>query len=179
MLALYLSVLDSEEDKDRFEELYNTYRQSMYKVAYSILHNREDAEDAVHEAFVCIANKFYIVNTLSVPKLKSYFVIIIRNTSLNIYRKNKKRCEMNENIEDTDIPFDVNFFDKMDYNAILNMIEQLPQINRDVLTLFYVHHIPVKEIAEMFGTSESVIYKRMNRGKKLLKELLEEGGSYV
>ena len=179
MLAMYLSVLETQEDKDRFEYFYRTYRNSMYKVAFSILHNSEDSEDAVHEAFLRIANSFEKISTLPIPKLKSYFVIIIRNTSLNIYKRNKKRSEMSDDIEDKDIPFDVNFFEKIDYDRIMDMISQLPEINRDAMSLFYVQHLSVKEISDMLKTSNTVIYKRLDKGKKLLKEILEKGESYV
>ena len=179
MLSIYLSVLETQEDKDRFEYIYRTYRNSMYKVSFGILHNNSDSEDAVHEAFLRIANNFEKISTLPVPKLKSYLVIIIRNTSLNIYNGNKKRSEMNNDIEDEDIPFDVNFFNNIDYNEVLDMIAQLPEISRDVISLFYVQHLSVKEIANLLDTSETVVYKRLDKGKKRLKEILEEGGIYV
>lgn len=179
MLAFYLSMLETQEDKDKFEYYYKTYRKSMYKVAFGILHNKYDTEDAVHEAFLCIANNLDKISTLSVPKLKSYFVIIIRNASLDIYRRNMKMSEKSSDIDDNDIPIDVDFFEKIDYNRIIDMIAQLPEINRDAMSLFYVQHLSVKEIAAMFNTSKSVIYKRLDKGKKLLKELLEKGESYV
>ena len=179
MLALYLSMLDTQEDKDKFEYYYNTYRNSMYKVAFGILHNSYDAEDAVHEAFLCIANKFDLISTLPVIKLKSYFVIIIRNTSLNIYNRNKKIGERSEVIDSNDIPVEINFFDKIDYDTLMGMIAQLPEINRDAISLFYVQQLSVKDIAKVLGTSEIVIYKRIDKGKKYLKEILEKGGSYV
>jgi hypothetical protein len=46
MLFFYYTLLDTDDDKDQFSELYLKHRQDMYAVAYSILHNREDAEDA-------------------------------------------------------------------------------------------------------------------------------------
>ena len=52
MLGFYLSLIDSDDDKNKFEQLYLTYRQDMYKIAYSILKNNADAEDAVHQAFL-------------------------------------------------------------------------------------------------------------------------------
>lgn len=48
MLGFYLALLDTAEDKSRFEELYLTYRQDMYKTAFAILRSPQSAEDAVH-----------------------------------------------------------------------------------------------------------------------------------
>ena len=72
LLSIYLSLIDDDDDKDRFEELYKKYRIGMYKIAFSILHNNEDAEDAVHEAFLCIANKFQKISLRLMPLLKSH-----------------------------------------------------------------------------------------------------------
>ena len=51
MLAIYLSMLETNEEKNQFEQLYIKYKQDMYAVAYGILKNKEDAEDAVHQSF--------------------------------------------------------------------------------------------------------------------------------
>ena len=57
MLGFYLALLDTAEDKSRFEELYLTYRQDMYKTAFAILRSPQSAEDAVHEAFMIVIGK--------------------------------------------------------------------------------------------------------------------------
>ena len=46
MIALYLALVD-EEQKDKFEQVYYKYRNLLYYVAYEILQNERDAEDAV------------------------------------------------------------------------------------------------------------------------------------
>ncbi len=84
MLSLYLSMLEADEDKNKFEELYMKYRNDMYNIAFSILHNCEDAEDAVHDAFVSIANNFEKINKIPCQEIKYYFVIIVRNVSINL-----------------------------------------------------------------------------------------------
>ena len=57
MLGFYLALLDTAEDKSRFEELYLTYRQDMYKTAFAVLRSPQSAEDAVHEAFMIVIGK--------------------------------------------------------------------------------------------------------------------------
>ena len=54
-MIVYLSVLDSQEKKSKFEQIYLTYRKQMYYTAFQILQHDEDAEDAVHHAFIKIA----------------------------------------------------------------------------------------------------------------------------
>ena len=51
-MLIYLQMIESPEDQSKFEEIYLKYKQTMYAVAYDILHNPQDAEDAVHHAFL-------------------------------------------------------------------------------------------------------------------------------
>jgi RNA polymerase sigma-70 factor (ECF subfamily) len=42
IIYLYLSALETEDDKIQFEDIYNRYKQQMYSIAYSILNNEAD-----------------------------------------------------------------------------------------------------------------------------------------
>ena len=54
-MLIYMSMIDSDEDKDLFEGLYLKYRKHMKYIALQILGDEYLAEDAVHNAFVKIA----------------------------------------------------------------------------------------------------------------------------
>ena len=54
-MMIYLQMIDSPEDRSKFEQIYMEYRSMMFHIANRILTNEQDAEDAVHEAFLKIA----------------------------------------------------------------------------------------------------------------------------
>ena len=54
MLTFYLSLIETEEDKSKFENIYETYRKVMFYTANQILKDEYLAEDAVHSAFLRI-----------------------------------------------------------------------------------------------------------------------------
>ena len=54
MLQFYLQLLETEEELQKFTQLYETYRKLMHWTAEGILHDEHLAEDAVHEAFLRI-----------------------------------------------------------------------------------------------------------------------------
>lgn len=56
MLSFYLSIIESEDEKTSFEKIYCTNKQAMYHKAYHILQDISLSEDAVHDAFVILAN---------------------------------------------------------------------------------------------------------------------------
>ena len=55
MLLLYLSLIDDQDDKDKFEYLYNSFHVYMLEEAYKIVKNNYDAEDVVHDTFMDLA----------------------------------------------------------------------------------------------------------------------------
>lgn len=77
-MLIYLQTIETEEDKNKFEDIYREYRGLMYYVAYKRLHHEQDAEDVVHHAFVKIAENIKIIDPVS-PKTKQLVVTIVDN----------------------------------------------------------------------------------------------------
>ena len=78
-MLIYLQVIETEEDKNKFEDIYQKYRGLMYYVAYKRLHHEQDAEDAVHHAFMKIAENITAIDPVS-PKTKQFVVTIASNS---------------------------------------------------------------------------------------------------
>lgn len=78
-MLIYLQMLESPEEKSILEQIYLEYRGLMYHVAYEILHNEQDAEDAVHHAFVKIAENIKKITDPVCPKTHSYVVTIVEH----------------------------------------------------------------------------------------------------
>lgn len=172
MLAIYLSMLETNEEKNQFEQLYIKYKQDMYAVAYGILKNKEDAEDAVHQSFLKIADNFSKVSQIPRHELKAYIVIICRNTAINIYRQNQNRAEHSTELFETEI-VDESYFEKQNYDELLLAIKQLPQIYKDVIYLYFLQEFSAKETATQLEISSELVRQRALRAKKMLKDILE------
>ena len=172
MLAIYLSMLETNEEKNQFEQLYIKYKQDMYAVAYGILKNKEDAKDAVHQSFLKIADNFSKVSQIPCHELKAYIVIICRNTAINIYRQNQNRAEHSTELFETEI-VDESYFEKQNYDELLLAIKQLPQIYKDVIYLYFLQEFSAKETATQLEISSELVRQRALRAKKMLKDILE------
>lgn len=86
-----MSLIDNDDDRAKFEILYSEYRKRMVYIAYSVLRNSEDAEDAVHDTFIKIARN---MNSIGDPKSNetlSYVLKATKNTAINLSKKNVKR----------------------------------------------------------------------------------------
>ena len=54
MIAVYLAMLETDVDRDKFMKLYESYEKKLFAVALRILENNEKAEDAVQQAWLRI-----------------------------------------------------------------------------------------------------------------------------
>lgn len=179
MLILYLGMLETPEEKDKFEELYNKYRRLMLYAANNILHDDFLAEDAVHQAFLKIIPHLHKLTDISCHKTKTYVVIVVENVSRTIYAKKKKLELIITSTEDIDeetgleITLEDTYFEKYDSEAIGKAIEQLPDIYRQVLVLHYYIGNSDKEIAMALDLNASTVRKRLERARQKLMVLLE------
>ena len=90
-MLIYLSMIETEEDKSRFEIVYHEYKSLMFYVANQILQNEHDAEDAVHQAFVKIAEHMEKISQPKCPQTRGFVVTIVERKAIDQYRARKKQ----------------------------------------------------------------------------------------
>lgn len=70
-MIVYMQLIDIAEDRSKFERLYEQYKQLMFYTAFQILKRPQDAEDAVHLAFLSIAENISRISDLDCPKKRA------------------------------------------------------------------------------------------------------------
>ena len=168
MLILYLQMLDTPEEKVRFEEIYLKYRSIMFHVADNILHNDQDAEDAVHNAFVRIIKKFSRFQNTVVKDLAPQVIVIARNEAISLQRKKKDTVPL----EDWD-SFAETAESVSDYHALVEMFTRLPLTYRAALEMKLLGYSD-GEIASKLGLSKTAVSTRISRGRQLLRSIVEQ-----
>ncbi|NLD45682.1 MAG: sigma-70 family RNA polymerase sigma factor [Clostridiaceae bacterium] len=164
-----MQLLKNHEDEIAFEYLYKNYVNLMLYTANSILNNYANSEDAVQLAFVRIAKHFDSVEKSICPKTANQFVIIVRNIAIDIYRKRHREATL-EFIEEL-CGYETQAAYETDFDTAM---AQLPQQQRDILYLYHIYGLNVKEISKLLGISKAAAYKRIERAAKQLKEIYEE-----
>ncbi|WP_313343031.1 RNA polymerase sigma factor [Sedimentibacter sp.] len=175
-MLIYLNLLDTEEEKSKFEQIYNYYKLTMFYVAKSILKDDYLSEDAVHDAFINIAKSMDNISDVISPRTKGYVVIIVRNISLNILKKQKPIAEIEDFDENVsyDISLEDEILSKLSFDFIIEEIMNLPVIYKDVLYLSYVEDLSTQEISKLINISNEAVKKRLQRGRKKLVESIGE-----
>ena len=168
---IYLAMIDSPEGQSKFTKLYQTYRHLMYRVADEILHNHHDAEDAVHQAFLSIAEHIDEVDVSIPHRTRSYIVTIAENKAIALYRVKQRRSavELDAEVIGVQIEYEGS-------NALAKCMSQLPPRYRELLILKYVHSYTFKETAKIMGITEVNAKKIALRAKDKLAAMCKEEG---
>ncbi|MCC0705225.1 sigma-70 family RNA polymerase sigma factor [Clostridioides sp. ES-S-0049-02] len=170
-MILYLSLLESEEDISKFELLYNTYKKTMFFVANQILKDEYLSEDAVHNSFLKIIDNLNKIDDINSNKTKSFIIIIVKNTSKDIYRKRKKEYEKISLIEREN---QTNNFHTDEYSLdyLEEAIMSLSEKYRDVLLLKLRHELSDIEVGIILNIKPDNVRKRLSRAREQLKYIL-------
>ena len=94
MLAILLTALESEADKQNFTDIYEQYHPQMEQTALRILRNQHDAEDAVQNAFMQIIRHFEKIDEIPCEKLPFWIACIVKNEAATILRKNQRTVQL-------------------------------------------------------------------------------------
>lgn len=147
--------------------LIDEYQSHLYRIAFNICKNREDAEDIVQDTFVQyhISNKEYDDESHIRAWLMRVTINKSRNTLRSFWRKHRQSLEsyMEE----------LNFPDSQS-EELFEAVMRLPEKQRTVIHLFYYEDYSIKEIADILKLSESNVKTRLTRGRTMLKEQLKE-----
>ncbi len=175
--------MSKEEKRRKIECLYELYEQPMYRIAYAILHHVQQAEDAVHDAFVKIMRNLQHIDDVSSLETKRYIVQIIRNTAINQYRKNAIDAQRFTELDDTaaQIPDENNEVQQRlihmeQSEAAEDILSGLSTSEREILQLRCEEELSFKEIAARLSLSEAAVRKRFERAKKAAQR--QKGESY-
>ena len=169
-MLIYLQIIETEEERSKFEQLYEAYRGLLYRVAFARLRNAQDAEDAVSYAFVKIAENIKKIEPVS-PKTKQFVVTIVDHRATDLLRARGRHPEspyLDALAEQAAQP--------VGEDLLTQCIFQLPEQQRTVIWLKYHHGYTLREIAKLMDISLAWAQKIDPRAKKKLEELYREGG---
>ncbi|HJP95309.1 MAG TPA: RNA polymerase sigma factor [Pyrinomonadaceae bacterium] len=162
-------------DQAAFLELYDRYRQPIFRFAYRLLGSVEIAEDVTHDCFLSLIRKpeNYRPERAS---LKTYLYAAARNLALKHFRDQGREAGMDEVTEEpTDSPRRGplrRLLDEELATKVRDAIFSLPPLQREALILFEYEGLSLNEVAEIAGTDVGAIKARLYRAREGLKRLL-------
>ena len=153
--------------KQPVQELMALYQNNLFIIAFNVCKNVEDAEDVVQDTFLQYHTSKKDFE--SEQHIRAWLIRVAINKAKNMnhtfWRQNKLSIE--DYIETLT-------FETPDSENLNDTVMKLPEKYRIVIHLFYYEDYTIREIADILKLSESNIKVRLSRGRKLLKESLQE-----
>lgn len=151
-------------DKDTIIRYVRQFHGSLFRLAYSYVRNREDAEDIAQEAFMRLLR---FEKTFPADEdAKAWLMRVTINLSKDTLKSrwHKGREQLSENMP----------CQTMEEYAVQECVSRLNPIYRGIIHLFYYEGYSVKEIASICRISRTAVTSRLSRARKQLKAMLTD-----
>ncbi len=148
------------------QDILNAYGDMVFRAAYSLTKNRQDAEDAAQEVFITLVEKQPKFE--SEAHQKAWLLRAVANRCKSLFRT--VWHSRTEGIAD-DFPA-ADF--TSDERGVTDAVNALPPKYRHVIYLYYIEGYSTKEIAKLLEITQNAVLSRMARARSALREILGE-----
>ena len=150
---------------DKFLEVFELYKDDIYRLAFSYTLNIHDSEDIVQNVFTKLYKNSKLIES---DYLKQWLFRVTINESKNYLKSHwiRKVFKLNDDV------YSIKTKDKND--DILNDLNNLPKKYRIVLFLYYYEGYSIKEISKILNTNVNTIKTHLKRAKEKLKMEMED-----
>lgn len=161
-------------DLGAYDKLYHFYSPKLYRFAFSLLKNNEDAEGIVQEVFLIIWNKRNEID--STKSFKSYLFTISRNLIIDQLRKRLKEKEYLAYLEKYFNSVTPTPEQMTDYNIVKSKvdkaIEKLPEKRKQIYKLSREKGLSNKEISKQLNISDKTVENQITLALRHLRSRL-------
>ena len=159
--------MNAEEFKQRFMP----YHKMLYRVAFGLTGNQQDAEDLLQDTFMRIWQKRELLTSEHVNE--AYLIIMMRN--LNLDRSRVKTLDTSIPLDSISLPSDQNRPDdkaEKQNEAFLmkELIEHLPQKEKDIIRMYLLEELSYEEMEACTGMKQGNLRQIVLRTRNKLKE---------
>ncbi len=160
-------------DADALHQIYQQYKDALLTVAMSLLNDRHGAEDCVHDVFVHFAA--VPADLRATTSLRGYLVRCVANRAKNLLKR--RQLQPAPLGEDQDCPDDSDgptqrLMESEESTRIFAALAQLPDEQREVITLHIHGQLTFREIAGQLDLSINTVQSRYRYGIEKLRTLL-------
>lgn len=165
---------------DAFRRIVESYQSIVFGICFNVLKDHHEAENAAQETFIKVYSS---LNTYEFKGFKTWVSRIALNKSIDL----KRRIQKSGSYSAVSLDENINFIikdDKMledeiirqeERKNIIDKCEELPEVYSTVINKYYQENKSYEQIAFEEGISIKTVESRLYRGRKKLRESLEEG----
>ena len=159
-----------EYSKQKFEHLFKDNYPHMYRMAFSIMKNADDAKDAVNQVFAQVWKR---KPQISEDSIRGYLLAATRNQCLHTLRSRQLQRQMEKELQQ-----DIAVRESEEHEELLQQLRQviddnLTEQDRRVLSLHYEEEMTYEETASVLGISSSAVNKHITRSLAKIRKNLK------
>jgi len=174
-------------DEKAFEILYERYKSNVFSFIFSMVKNKEIANDIFQEVFVNVINN---LKKYQKGNFKAWIFLIARNKVLDYIKSQKNRFEkeiisIDESFDEEDkltykdiIKSDIdphkNLIKEMENENLYSAIEKLPPQYREIIFLKHFSGLKFVEISEILNTPINTLLSRFKRAIEMLQKIMKD-----
>lgn len=168
------------DHEERFLKAFEEYNDALFRHAFLRISDRERAIDIVHDTYTKVWS--YVRSGHEIETFRPFLYKVLNNLIIDEYRK-AKESSLDALLEIDGV--DEGSFDDLTSNTVeslaatidgkqaFGILEELPDVYREVLILRFVDGLGPKEISNFIEESENVVSVRLHRGLKMLRDKIE------
>lgn len=155
-------------------ELFETYKETVFKTCYYMLQDYQEAEDLTQNVFIKIFNS----NFQEIEKLKPWILTVTTNMCLNHVTRKKRPMLIDKLVDlynDKSSSHDVEKkVIQLEFKTELQLLlSSLPEKTRNVIILKYLHELKNAEVAKILDVPEGTVKSACNYGLKVLRKKVD------
>lgn len=163
-------------DAEDFKRKYLSFHPKLYRIAYALVGNKADAEDILQDAYFKLWNKRHELPDMDHPE--AFCVTLVKNLCLDFLRSpraNRREAEIEEVItQATDASPEKELETKDKEQQIRQLIDRLPDNQRQVIRLRGIDDCSMDEIEQITGLSAVNIRVLLSRARKVIREQFDK-----
>lgn len=174
-LAEIFKILKSTNNKDCFEKFYSNYNILVYKIAFTILKNKDDSEDVVQTVF----SKIYTLSKDKLPTkhILSWIYSVTKNESVSLLRKKKNTLNIDDIYSITDDTDEIsNSIDIIEFNRL---ISKLDNAEKEIVSLKILSNLSFDEISKLLNNPTGTVKWKYYKSLHTLKLLFSNLGMFI
>lgn len=184
-----LAMLYVEGNNQAFDLLLSRNETKLFSYILFMVHDQEVANDIFQETFVKVISRLQQHQYTTTGKFSAWCMRIAHNVMMDQYRENRAKnvVEVNECNDLSNIGYDElllgNAEDTIVHNQVLSdvkkMMNQLPDLQREVVYMRFYKQMPFKDIAKITGVSINTSLGRMRYALLNLRRMAKEHNIYL
>ena len=167
------SLLEKHRHRQAFERLLDLYEVKVFRMAVMFMKDQHRAEEVTQDIFLKMWQVLPAYNGRAAPS--TWLYTIARNTCLSALRSEAHRKTLSfDSIAEPAAPLAKRGSDVLTKIELQRSLERLPEVQRDVIALFYLQEKSVEEVAHMLDLPEGTVKSHLHRARLALAAMIKE-----